>query len=521
MKITATIITLNEERNIARAIESLRCCDEILIVDSGSADRTVELAEKLGARVIEAGWRGYAGAEKLGGRASRPRLDSLARRRRSAERSAGSRDLESQKSRPAVRRLHHAAHGPLPGPLDSALGLVSRPQGAALRPAQGQLGGRFRARERAGAAAAWATWRATSCTSPAIRFPSTSRPWTATPRWRRRSWPRAQMQGAALAPDCRPRLDVCENLLPPARISGWPGGPDHRLDGGVLHVSEILQSEKHELMRILHLDAGKEMRGGQWQVLRLMEGLAAAGVESTLLARAARAALRGRAPTGLARRAAGRWRGPRCWPRRHDLVHAHDARSHTLRRPSRRRAGWWSRGGWRSRCGSRLEVPARAALPGGFGVREVGVWWPAACRKKKSRGLRRRSAARTARGTSVLAPANAGDPRKGRAAGRGSGAPGGRGAEALDAIWSATCRDAAVFVYITHSEGLGSGALLAMSAGVPVIASNVGGLPEIVRARRDRAAGGKHARRHRRRPPRTAGRSRVRAPRWAPRRAAP
>ena len=28
-------------------------------------------------------------------------------------------------------------------------------------------------------------------------------------------------------------------------------------------------------MRILHLDAGREMRGGQWQALRLMEGLAA------------------------------------------------------------------------------------------------------------------------------------------------------------------------------------------------------------------------------------------------------
>ncbi|HEY1341727.1 MAG TPA: glycosyltransferase family 2 protein [Bryobacteraceae bacterium] len=60
MKITATIITLDEERNIARAIESLRCCDEILIVDSGSVDRTVELAENLGARVIEANWRGFA-----------------------------------------------------------------------------------------------------------------------------------------------------------------------------------------------------------------------------------------------------------------------------------------------------------------------------------------------------------------------------------------------------------------------------------------------------------------------------
>ncbi|MBV8729853.1 MAG: glycosyltransferase family 2 protein [Acidobacteriia bacterium] len=61
MKITATIITLDEERNIQRAIESLRCSDEILIVDSGSVDRTVELAQNLGARVIEAGWRGYSG----------------------------------------------------------------------------------------------------------------------------------------------------------------------------------------------------------------------------------------------------------------------------------------------------------------------------------------------------------------------------------------------------------------------------------------------------------------------------
>src|SRR5215468_505609 len=61
MKITATIITLNEERNVARAIESLRCCDEILIVDSGSVDRTVELASNLGVRVIEANWRGYSG----------------------------------------------------------------------------------------------------------------------------------------------------------------------------------------------------------------------------------------------------------------------------------------------------------------------------------------------------------------------------------------------------------------------------------------------------------------------------
>ncbi len=65
MKISATIITFNEEHNIARAMESLRCSDEIVVVDSGSHDRTVEIAEKLGARVIESPWRGYAGQKNF------------------------------------------------------------------------------------------------------------------------------------------------------------------------------------------------------------------------------------------------------------------------------------------------------------------------------------------------------------------------------------------------------------------------------------------------------------------------
>jgi glycosyltransferase involved in cell wall biosynthesis len=60
MKISATIITLDEERNIARALESLRCCDEVVVVDSGSIDRTAEIAAKLGARVVESPWGGYA-----------------------------------------------------------------------------------------------------------------------------------------------------------------------------------------------------------------------------------------------------------------------------------------------------------------------------------------------------------------------------------------------------------------------------------------------------------------------------
>lgn len=60
MKISATIITYNEQKNIARAIESLRFCDEVVVVDSGSVDRTVEIADKLGARVVEHPWLGFA-----------------------------------------------------------------------------------------------------------------------------------------------------------------------------------------------------------------------------------------------------------------------------------------------------------------------------------------------------------------------------------------------------------------------------------------------------------------------------
>lgn len=58
--ISATIITHNEKANIARAIRSLSCADEIVVIDSDSTDGTREIAEGLGARVISHAWEGFA-----------------------------------------------------------------------------------------------------------------------------------------------------------------------------------------------------------------------------------------------------------------------------------------------------------------------------------------------------------------------------------------------------------------------------------------------------------------------------
>jgi glycosyltransferase involved in cell wall biosynthesis len=63
MKISATIITFNEEANIRAACESVAWADEIVVVDSNSTDATREIAESCGARVIVNAWPGF-GAQK-------------------------------------------------------------------------------------------------------------------------------------------------------------------------------------------------------------------------------------------------------------------------------------------------------------------------------------------------------------------------------------------------------------------------------------------------------------------------
>ena len=65
MTLSVVIITHNEEANLGRTLESVRQLvsdgkGEIIVVDSGSTDRTVEIANSFGAKVFIEEWEGYA-----------------------------------------------------------------------------------------------------------------------------------------------------------------------------------------------------------------------------------------------------------------------------------------------------------------------------------------------------------------------------------------------------------------------------------------------------------------------------
>ena len=57
--LSLVIITKNEEHNLERCIRSVPFADEVVVMDSGSTDQTVSLAETLGARVIQQEWLGF------------------------------------------------------------------------------------------------------------------------------------------------------------------------------------------------------------------------------------------------------------------------------------------------------------------------------------------------------------------------------------------------------------------------------------------------------------------------------
>ncbi|NDC25513.1 MAG: glycosyltransferase family 2 protein, partial [Proteobacteria bacterium] len=60
MLLSAVVITRNEEKRIEQCLSSLSFCDEVIVVDSGSVDKTCEIARKLSAQVVIREWEGYA-----------------------------------------------------------------------------------------------------------------------------------------------------------------------------------------------------------------------------------------------------------------------------------------------------------------------------------------------------------------------------------------------------------------------------------------------------------------------------
>jgi len=63
-KLTVTIITSNEESNIERCLKSLSWVDEIVVIDSYSEDKTVDICKKYNCRVIQVPWQGFGITKK-------------------------------------------------------------------------------------------------------------------------------------------------------------------------------------------------------------------------------------------------------------------------------------------------------------------------------------------------------------------------------------------------------------------------------------------------------------------------
>jgi glycosyltransferase involved in cell wall biosynthesis len=65
-QLSVTIITLNEERNIGRCIESVKqVADDIIVLDSGSTDNTIAICKQMGVRHMQATWENYSRARNI------------------------------------------------------------------------------------------------------------------------------------------------------------------------------------------------------------------------------------------------------------------------------------------------------------------------------------------------------------------------------------------------------------------------------------------------------------------------
>lgn len=236
-------------------------------------------------------------------------------------------------------------------------------------------------------------------------------------------------------------------------------------------------------MFILHIDSGVQMRGGQWQALYLVRGLVALGHQIRLLTPAgspltklARADGIDTHPLGIAA-LAGATSGVQ-------IIHAHDARSHTLA----------LLGGKPVVVSRRVAFPVRRGLGSRWKYARAAHYIAVSnCVKQTllAAGIPPERITVVYDGVPIETPALKSEARSGVVA-LHSDDPGKcqQIVEQAGVIAQVSVRfsknlvqdlpGATIFVYITELEGLGSAALLAMASGAVVLASRVGGLPEIV-----------------------------------------
>ncbi len=115
--ITVAIIAGNEEEGIADAVRSGAWADEVLVLDSESTDRTVEIARDAGARVVVEPWRGYGGQKNRAAELARNHwifsLDADERIGPGLAGAIGALDTDPPEAAFRVRRRNHFAGRPI------------------------------------------------------------------------------------------------------------------------------------------------------------------------------------------------------------------------------------------------------------------------------------------------------------------------------------------------------------------------------------------------------------------------
>jgi len=223
-------------------------------------------------------------------------------------------------------------------------------------------------------------------------------------------------------------------------------------------------------MRTLHIDTGRTMQGGQWQVLYLVERLEGA----RLLAPAGSPLLREARKRGLDARPLGRFLGELTGV---DLIHAHDSRAHTY--------GAIANLGRSARplvVSRRVAFPIKQSMVSGWKYLQATIYLAVsryAAGKLRDAGVGKGVIRVVYDGIPI--PASPAKPEAGRVVAlpaKTQEIPGVR-VHLAENLFD-DLQTASVFLYVSKMEGLGSAAIAAMASGVPVVASGAGGLTEVV-----------------------------------------